>query len=129
MSKALLRLLRWSAIFAKASLYHWASFFIIDLNVVVDNVLSERLKKEGTTEMEHTELLIKKVNELLRQLVPPGSINLTKIVVNTAENDSAYFALWNDGKVKSEKTLRDFITYINKCTQLWNTDFVTLLTG
>ncbi|KAL3204015.1 hypothetical protein MRX96_041428 [Rhipicephalus microplus] len=45
------------------------------------------------------------------------------------ENDSAYFALWNDGKVKSEKTLRDFITYINKYTQLWNTDFVTLLTG
>ncbi|XP_075727935.1 zinc metalloproteinase-disintegrin-like batroxstatin-3 isoform X2 [Rhipicephalus microplus] len=131
MSKALLRLLRWSAIFAlcDASSKAVISKSVPYLNVVVDNVLSKRLKEEGTTEMDHTKQLIEKVNELLGQLVPPGSINLTKLVVNTAENDSAYFTLWNDGKVKSETTLKKFVAYINKHTQLGNADFVTLLTG
>uniref|UniRef100_A0A131YDY8 Reprolysin n=1 Tax=Rhipicephalus appendiculatus TaxID=34631 RepID=A0A131YDY8_RHIAP len=131
MSKTLLRLLRWSAIFAfcEASSKTVVSKSVFYLNVIMDSILAGRLKQEGRTPGDHMKELINRVNKLLGQLVPPGSINLTKLVVNSATEDSQYFELWNDGRVKSEKTLRSFIRFINMYTQYWDADFVLLITG
>ncbi|XP_037525762.1 zinc metalloproteinase/disintegrin isoform X2 [Rhipicephalus sanguineus] len=131
MNNALLCLLRWSAIvaFCQGSEKAPVSKYVPYLNVIIDTVLAARLKKEGIEAGQHVKELICKVNEMLKQLVPPGSVNLTKLAQTTAGEEEIYLELWPDGKVKSEATLRSYIKHINMRTQLWNTDFVLLLTG
>ncbi|XP_075727942.1 uncharacterized protein LOC119165827 isoform X5 [Rhipicephalus microplus] len=145
MSKALLRLLQWSAVFAfceassktvvsksvlsKASLRHWASEFRIDLTVFFDSVLNTRLNKESRNAQDYLQEHIKKVNDLLGQLVPPGYINLTAFVTTTTDQESYYMKKWADGKLRSETTLRLFIKYLYMYTQHWHADFMLYFTG
>ncbi|KAL1470075.1 hypothetical protein MTO96_040689 [Rhipicephalus appendiculatus] len=59
----------------------------------MDSILAGRLKQEGRTPGDHMKELINRVNNLLGQLVPPGSINLTKLVVNSAYWDADFVLL------------------------------------
>ncbi|XP_075530539.1 venom metalloproteinase antarease-like TserMP_B isoform X2 [Dermacentor variabilis] len=127
MEKALVRLLRWSVILALLKRTDTLPNFKVGLYVIVDETLKTRLKSDKAVK-NHVEDFTRNVNDILRQLRPPGSIRLTGLKISD-KGAEKLLQLERNGDVFAEETMVKLIAYMRHRSIFFASDLVMILTG
>ncbi|XP_070383589.1 venom metalloproteinase antarease TserMP_A-like [Dermacentor albipictus] len=105
-----------------------ASSFLIETYLILDDVLFQRVTRQGNDIQEYATFLMAVVNQILGQLEPPGRILLKAIEINKI-GPVDYVAVKDNNIVDAPGTLGNLEKYSKTKKEMQNADAVIILIG
>ncbi|XP_049511339.1 uncharacterized protein LOC125939876 [Dermacentor silvarum] len=102
--------------------------FTIEVYFLADSEITNRVKSQGKSIEDYAKEFVKKVNDILRKLQPPGSIILTGIKTTDTKNEP-YIKLSHNGQLHSLQTLQRVQSYVKEQKINKQADVVLVVTG